>query len=65
MDRDGLFRWYLLIEPDMADYESLTLRLFRLEGDDYAEHAVATSGTSLTLTEPVTVTIDVDDLLDL
>ncbi|MFF0375544.1 Uma2 family endonuclease [Actinoplanes missouriensis] len=57
--------WYLLIEPDMADYESLTLRLFRLDGDKYLEDAVATSGTSLILTEPFPATIDVDNLLDL
>jgi Uma2 family endonuclease len=58
-------KWYLLVEPEMADYESLTVRLFRLAGDDYVEHAVATSGTTLTLNDPFAVTIDVDDLLDL
>ncbi|MEU4688755.1 Uma2 family endonuclease [Actinoplanes sp. NPDC023714] len=58
-------KWYLLVEPDMPDYESLTLRLFRLEGAAYVEHAVAASGTTLTLNDPFAVTIDVDDLLDL
>jgi Uma2 family endonuclease len=50
--------WYLLVEQDTA-----TLRLFRLTGDRYVEHAVADVGQVLELTDPVTVTVDPRNLL--
>ncbi|GAA2871305.1 hypothetical protein Acy02nite_29570 [Actinoplanes cyaneus] len=52
--------WYLLIEPDK---ESITVRLFRIQGDHYAEHAVAEHGERLVATEPFPFELDADALL--
>ncbi|MFC7533737.1 Uma2 family endonuclease [Actinoplanes sp. GCM10030250] len=56
--------WYLLVEPDMKAYESVNVRLFRLDGDKYIEHAAATQGETLTSDEPYPISIDTDRLLD-
>jgi hypothetical protein len=45
--------WYLLAQVD-----PLELRLFRLDGTHYVEHAVATKGEPLRLTEPIEIEID-------
>ncbi|GAB3969578.1 Uma2 family endonuclease [Plantactinospora veratri] len=50
--------WYLLVEQETG-----TLRLHRLDGSHYVEHAVAKSGESLRLSEPVVAEIRPDDLL--
>ncbi|AVT33875.1 MULTISPECIES: Uma2 family endonuclease [unclassified Plantactinospora] len=50
--------WYLLVEQETG-----TLRLHRLDGSHYVEHAVAKAGESLRLTEPVAAEIRPDDLL--
>ncbi|MBO0867510.1 MAG: Uma2 family endonuclease [Micromonosporaceae bacterium] len=47
--------WYLLVE---SEPKSIALRLFRLEGSHYAEHAAGVPGIPLEMTEPVAVTID-------
>jgi hypothetical protein len=48
--------WYLLAEQESPD--ALTLRLFRLEGEHYVEHAVAKDGERLRITEPFEVVLD-------
>ena len=50
--------WYLLVEQDTG-----TLRLHKLAGDRYVEHATAEVGQVLELTDPVSVTVDPRDLL--
>ena len=47
--------WYLLAEQER---ESVLLRLYRLDGDHYAEHAAAAPGMPLTMADPVAVTLD-------
>jgi len=49
--------WYLLIEPEEPPLH-LVLRLFRLEGDQYRQHALAVPGTPLTFTEPFELGLD-------
>lgn len=56
--------WYLLVEPDMTGYESVTVRLFRLRGEHYVEHAVAETGKSLVSEVPFPIEISTDALLD-
>jgi Uma2 family endonuclease len=51
-------RWYLLIEQ-----ASVTLRLYRLHGDLYAEHSITHFGEKLHLTDPVIASIDTSELL--
>ncbi|MFI5839519.1 Uma2 family endonuclease [Catenuloplanes sp. NPDC051500] len=48
---------YLLVEP-----ESKSMRLLRLDGDHYVEHALTTD--SLEMTDPVAVTLRMGDLLN-
>src|SRR5690606_27511073 len=47
--------WYLLAEQER---ESVLLRLYRLDGDHYAEHAAAAPGMPLPMADPVAVTLD-------
>lgn len=56
--------WYLLAEPDMVDYESVTLRLLRLAGDHYVEHAVAKHGETLIVDAPFALAINTEDLFN-
>ena len=56
--------WYLLVEPDLVAFDFVTLRLFRLAGHHFAEHAVAGRGETLTLTHPLACEIDADALID-
>ncbi|WP_436520433.1 Uma2 family endonuclease [Actinoplanes sp. HUAS TT8] len=56
--------WYLLVEPDFGDYESVTLQLFRLEGQTYVEHATAKRGETLCSDLPFPMSIDTEALLD-
>ncbi len=56
--------WYLLVEPDMRDYESVRLRLFHLAGEHYVEHAVAEHGEVLVSDGPFPLEISTIALLD-
>jgi Uma2 family endonuclease len=56
-------KWYLLIEPDMTNYESATLTLFRLEAGEYAAYAIAKGDEDLTLHDPFPVAINANGLL--
>ncbi|MEV6305961.1 Uma2 family endonuclease [Actinoplanes sp. NPDC051861] len=56
-------KWYLLVEPDMTTYESVTLRLFRLGAGGYDTYAVAEGDENLTLDEPFPLTINAQGLL--
>jgi Uma2 family endonuclease len=55
--------WYLLVEPDMSDYYGVALRLFRLDGAQYVEHAYARQGQSLVSDEPFPIDIDTRRLI--
>jgi Uma2 family endonuclease len=57
---DAGIPWYLLVEPEPG---SLTLRLFRLEGGHYTEHATGAPGLPLKMSEPVTAVLDPAALL--
>jgi Uma2 family endonuclease len=56
-------KWYLLVEPNFADYRSTTLILFRLEGGKYVEHAVAKPGETLVTNVSFPIEISTDDLV--
>jgi Uma2 family endonuclease len=49
--------WYLLVEPNLTNYKSIMVRLFRLHGDHYLEHAVAKDGETLFSDEPFPIAI--------
>ncbi len=56
--------WFLLVEPDFTDYESVTLCLYRLKDKEYVEHTSARQGGTLTSELPFPISISTDDLLD-
>jgi hypothetical protein len=55
--------WYLLVEPDLSNFESMALRLFRLEGRHYVEHATVPFGATLNFDGPLRCAIDTHTLL--
>jgi Uma2 family endonuclease len=55
--------WYLLIEPEMTRYESVTMHLFRLGAGGYTTHTVTTGDEILTLDDPLPVSINGNSLL--
>jgi Uma2 family endonuclease len=56
-------KWFLLIEPDMTTYKSVTATLFRLEAKEYAAHAIAKDDENLTLHDPFRAVIRPNSLL--
>ncbi|MER7001689.1 Uma2 family endonuclease [Dactylosporangium sp. NPDC000555] len=52
--------WYLLVEQDS---DVVLLRLYRLEGAHYVEHATATSGAVLASDRPFAFQLDTESLL--
>ncbi|MEU4626409.1 Uma2 family endonuclease [Actinoplanes sp. NPDC023801] len=56
-------KWYLLIEPEMTNYESVTLTLFRLEAGGYHTYAMAKGDETLMLDDPFHVAINANRLL--
>lgn len=57
-------QWYLLVEPSLPDWKSITLRLYRLHGGKYSVHDVATRGETLVSEEPFPLAIRASSLLD-
>jgi hypothetical protein len=54
-------QWYLLAERDPAGL--VTLRLLRLDGEHYLEHAVAKNGETLASADPFRIEIDTRSLM--
>jgi Uma2 family endonuclease len=61
---DAKIEWYLLIEPDFADYQSVALQLFRREGGEFVLHARAEHGETLVCDQPFPFAIDTGELVD-
>ncbi|WP_236048482.1 Uma2 family endonuclease [Paractinoplanes ovalisporus] len=56
--------WYLLVEPEMPDYQGVTLRLLRRRNSRYVEEAVAKPGEELLAHEPFPITIRTTELVE-
>ncbi|GAA4945768.1 Uma2 family endonuclease [Actinoplanes utahensis] len=56
--------WFLLAEPDLADYRAVTLHLFQLRGKQYSPVAAAAPGEILTFDSPVPMSLDTGFLID-
>ena len=55
--------WLLLAQPESADHEALTLRLFQLAAGHYLEYAAAAPGHTLTSSDPFPFRIRTGDLV--
>ncbi|XVU21840.1 Uma2 family endonuclease [Actinoplanes sp. CA-054009] len=56
--------WYLIVDPELPDFESIVLRLYRRKGARYVETRVAKYPETLSLDEPFPVKVDTATLLD-
>ncbi|MFF5083794.1 Uma2 family endonuclease [Actinoplanes sp. NPDC000266] len=57
--------WYLLAEPDLPDYEGLTLRLLHRRDGGYDEVSVARDGETLRSDRPFPLELFTDALIDI
>jgi Uma2 family endonuclease len=55
---------YLLVEPDVPDYDKVTLRLFGQRRNRYVEVATAKPGETLTADSPFRIVLDTKALVD-
>jgi Uma2 family endonuclease len=55
--------WYLLVEPDKFDLLSVSLRLLRLDGARYVDHAFARFGQILVSDEPFSIAVETTKLI--
>jgi Uma2 family endonuclease len=61
---EAKIHWYLLVEPDFADYRSVAVRLFKREGGEFVRHRRAEHGETLVADEPFSFVIDTVGLVD-
>jgi hypothetical protein len=63
LEAEARISWHLLVEPDMHEYQSITLRLLRLRRDRYLEYAVASDEEALVSDDPFPISIRPVDIL--
>jgi Uma2 family endonuclease len=60
---EAAIAWYLLVEPSLPNYDSVSLHLLRLAGDHYVKHAVASHGQTLRSPDPFPFELRTSDLV--
>jgi hypothetical protein len=61
---DAKIDWHLLVEPDFADYRSVTVRLFKREGGEFVLSRRAEHGETPATDEPFPFAVDTMELVD-